>query len=512
MTARLPLDAPAGNTLLARVRLGSLPVGIDITHVRQVIAWPEAISRLPRRHDEVLGVFMHRNQVLPLVDLCHWLGEPARERAPEQALILSDQGRALALAIDALQDVQRIPQAWVERIHHDQDAEGFFHSVARLDHERTLLSLLDPQSLMQRAHTWAGELPASLDPATLMPPGSTLPAQALCAVAGLCLAIPAAEVGEVLWMPPLQALPGQDTGLLGMARWRGRDLPVLDILYLLGQHAAAGSPEPRLLVVLLRADGHALGLPVEQMLSVCNRLQTAALSVEPLDAPGEPGRIWHDSLLLGERRACLLDTPALFARFALSGMARMSPAPALPDEPQTPRSGEATTPTTTDDPARCAARPGDEAYLVFRAGNEWALPMRSIKEVCPLPSALLPAPAGSTGLSGLLEWRGRMVPVLDLRTPAAASTTAASPTAPTPESTEEQRLMVVQCGEHLAGLLFDAVTALLPTRHNTHTRGQLGGQPFHMITCGQGEQRRSYRVFELGALALLDDGAGPAAG
>lgn len=435
MTARLPLDAPAGNTLLARVRLGSLPVGIDITHVRQVIAWPEAISRLPRRHDEVLGVFMHRNQVLPLVDLCHWLGEPARERAPEQALILSDQGRALALAIDALQDVQRIPQAWVERIHHDQDAEGFFHSVARLDHERTLLSLLDPQSLMQRAHTWAGELPASLDPATLMPPGSTLPAQALCAVAGLCLAIPAAEVGEVLWMPPLQALPGQDTGLLGMARWRGRDLPVLDSLY-------------------------------------------------------------------------LLDTPALFARFALSGMARMSPAPALPDEPQTPRSGEATTPTTTDDPARCAARPGDEAYLVFRAGNEWALPMRSIKEVCPLPSALLPAPAGSTGLSGLLEWRGRMVPVLDLRTPAAASTTAASPTAPTPESTEEQRLMVVQCGEHLAGLLFDAVTALLPTRHNTHTRGQLGGQPFHMITCGQGEQRRSYRVFELGALALLDDGAG----
>lgn len=159
MNARLRTAPGADSTLLARVQLGQMPIGIDIAHVRQVIAWPQAISRLPRSHDEVLGVFMHRQQVLPLVDLGHWLGEPVRRQPPEQPLILSDQGRALALAIDALQDVQRIPRTCVERIHHDQDEEGFFHSVARLDHERTLLSLLDPSSLMRRAHAWAGELP-----------------------------------------------------------------------------------------------------------------------------------------------------------------------------------------------------------------------------------------------------------------------------------------------------------------------------------------------------------------
>lgn len=493
MNARLRTAPEANSTLLARVQLGQMPIGIDIAHVRQVIAWPQAISRLPRSHDEVLGVFMHRQQVLPLVDLGHWLGEPVRRQPPEQALILSDQGRALALAIDALQDVQRIPRTCVERIHHDQDEEGFFHSVARLDHERTLLSLLDPCSLMRRAHAWAGELPDAQRLQEALPAGHALPAQALCAVAGLCLAIPAAEVGEVLWVPPLQALPGQDTGLLGMARWRGRDLPVLDSLYLLGQHAAPGSPEPRLLLVLLRANGHALGLPIEQMLTVCNAPGAASLARDPLGSAAAPGQIWRNSLQLGERRACLLDTPALFERFALSAMACAGAAAPATSTPAT---------LATDREARPAdaPRPGDEAYLVFRAGSEWALPMRCVKEVCPAPASLLPAPAGSQGLCGLVEWRGRMLGVIDQRTtaPAGEGSEASASQAP-----QEPRLMVVQRGEQLAGLLVDAVTTLLPTRHNTHTRGQLGGRPFHMVTSGQGEQRRSYRVFELTTLPPL---------
>ncbi len=93
-----------------------------------------------------------------------------------------------------------------------------------------------------------------------------------------------------------------------------------------------------------------------------------------------------------------------------------------------------------------------------------------------------------------------MLGVIDQRTtaPAGEGSEASASQAP-----QEPRLMVVQRGEQLAGLLVDAVTALLPTRHNTHTRGQLGGRPFHMVTSGQGEQRRSYRVFELTTLPPL---------
>jgi purine-binding chemotaxis protein CheW len=74
-------------------------------------------------------------------------------------------------------------------------------------------------------------------------------------------AVDLAGVAEVGKVPPTTRLPGAPTWLAGVANWRGRLLPVLDVRRLLGADAAPPASTARLLV--LTADGITAGVIVD---------------------------------------------------------------------------------------------------------------------------------------------------------------------------------------------------------------------------------------------------------
>ena len=67
-----------------------------------------------------------------------------------------------------------------------------------------------------------------------------------------------AEVGRI---PKITRIPGSPGWLAGVANWRGRLLPVLDLRPLLGAEAVPAGPASRLLV--LTADGVSAGVVVD---------------------------------------------------------------------------------------------------------------------------------------------------------------------------------------------------------------------------------------------------------
>lgn len=62
-------------------------------------------------------------------------------------------------------------------------------------------------------------------------------------------AVDLARVAEVGRLPALTRVPGLPSWVAGVANWRGRILPVLDLRLLLGAPAAAATPRARLVVV-----------------------------------------------------------------------------------------------------------------------------------------------------------------------------------------------------------------------------------------------------------------------
>ena len=96
------------------------------------------------------------------------------------------------------------------------------------------------------------------------------------------------------------------------------------------------------------------------------------------------------------------------------------------------------------------ASPIDGVILRF-AGARYAVDMASVAEVVPVPR-LTRVPGSPTWLSGVVNWRGRVLPVADLRPLVGANLS------PLPTSA---RLVVLAEGDVEVGLVADMVPGLL---------------------------------------------------
>lgn len=104
----------------------------------------------------------------------------------------------------------------------------------------------------------------------------------------------------------------------------------------------------------------------------------------------------------------------------------------------------------TEDAADDAAMPIGGVILRF-AGARYAVDMASVAEVVPVP-VLTRIPGGPTWLSGVVNWRGRVLPIIDLR-PLVGATLSPMPTS--------ARLVVLSEADIEVGLVADMVPGLL---------------------------------------------------
>jgi purine-binding chemotaxis protein CheW len=95
---------------------------------------------------------------------------------------------------------------------------------------------------------------------------------------------------------------------------------------------------------------------------------------------------------------------------------------------------------------------GPIAGVILRfAGARYAVDMNTVAEVVPVPPTTR-VPGGPTWLSGVVNWRGRVLPVLDLRPLVGA------PLSPMPTSA---RLVVLSQDDIEVGVIADMVPGLL---------------------------------------------------
>ena len=77
--------------------LGAQSFCVADAHVVQAVPYPADITRIPRTTGALHGVFMHRGQLVPLVDLGHWMGQSEVSGKPAgEALVLKANGVVLA--------------------------------------------------------------------------------------------------------------------------------------------------------------------------------------------------------------------------------------------------------------------------------------------------------------------------------------------------------------------------------------------------------------------------------
>jgi len=447
----------------AQVALGDLAIAIDTRHVVRALARPSALARLPRSHGAIDGVFSDGAQAIPVVDLRKWMGEPADE-VPSQVLVVGAQGRRIGLAIDAVRGLVRARASQLQRVHHGDVEDDFFHSVAPAA-DGSLLSVLDPLRLMERVQAWtasaAGDAGVARTETAGVPPA---PVQALVRIGAAVLALPAALVAQVLDRPDAQPLLGAGRELLGMIQWRGRHVPLVDLGALLGLDSG---PAP--LAAIVAQDELLVALPIDEVVAV------RPLPAGSAAAAGDAG-IDHPLVraiaLLGDegeqQRVLQIDADALLRTHAAPGLSRQEVA------------GNAFAGSARRAPA----------HVVFDAGRRWAVPMAALEAILPLPET----GTEETDAMPTLAWRGRSLPLLDLREALEDA----------PDRQGPQRVLVVRHADRHAALRVHDVVELLSAHSGELLSFQAaGGARVRMITVGEGPQRTSYPVLDLDTLPFF---------
>lgn len=250
-------------------------------------------------------------------------------------------------------------------------------------------------------------------------------------------ALPAERVAEVIRVPAVARLPQSPKALLGLANLRGNVVPILSLSVLIGRPGAAGAAGRTILL----SGRDAAGLVVDAVDGIVSpdghRIETAQAALT--SEAGE--RLAGLFALPGKEDAArILDLDAIL-NGAFGERSRQRPA-------SSSRAAAAALRDTAQD------RRDSRVLLTFAvAGQDFALPLESVREVVALPAALALMPRAEPVLLGIIPYRDGLLPLMSLRGLLGfAGHEAASARA---------KVLVVPVGGGLVGLVTERIEALL---------------------------------------------------
>ncbi|MBT4184945.1 MAG: purine-binding chemotaxis protein CheW [Deltaproteobacteria bacterium] len=101
----LDISYSEGTRLITFI-LGEEKYGLDILKVRELISFPEGLTRIPRMPDFIVGMFNLRGLVIPVMDLRKKFNMSDEERHEFSVIIIVDvENKYIGLTVDAVSDV-----------------------------------------------------------------------------------------------------------------------------------------------------------------------------------------------------------------------------------------------------------------------------------------------------------------------------------------------------------------------------------------------------------------------
>jgi chemotaxis signal transduction protein len=278
-------------------------------------------------------------------------------------------------------------------------------------------------------------------------------------VADAHVALPAANIGELLRLPPLRKELLMHDGVIGLCEWRDRLVPVVDLAGAL--HALA--PADAATWVCIVCEGElAIGLVVHEVLEIARIAPDAGTPEHAAETETERSVVQR-RLVRGERTLQLLDVAALMRRYMETAISA--------------KGARAAQLRTTSDP-------GAPAYMVFDAGGMFAAQIDGVQEVVALPEEL--RARLDAGSPATLQWREQPVPVVAIGDNLVALPAQAA-----------RQLVIVRRHERLAALAIVGVKAMVPRGVAQRSSIRMRGRPVEVISVDTEDHRASYPVVDL---------------
>jgi purine-binding chemotaxis protein CheW len=244
----------AAEIALLAFLLAGQPYALPLEQVREVLAAPEGVRRLPRADAAMLGVIRHRGALLPVVSTRALLGLPVEPLAAKARIVVAAIGGSrVGLAVDEMSAVLHAPLSAigpVPRVLNRGAGEAQIDAMLRTG-DGGLVAVLAPERLFREES--AAQI---LEDGRMTPDESPAEARREAGERFLVFrlgeetyGLPIASVQEVVNLPAsLTRVPNAPRFVSGVMSLRGAAVPVIDQRRRFGVEAAAAA-RPRVMVV-----------------------------------------------------------------------------------------------------------------------------------------------------------------------------------------------------------------------------------------------------------------------
>ncbi|HEY0328431.1 MAG TPA: chemotaxis protein CheW [Rhodopseudomonas sp.] len=422
-------------------------LGLRLKEVAEIIR-PPKLAQMPMAPHSLLGLANLRGTVLPVLGLRRLLGWPDAAAGDTARVIVIDRPAPFGLLVDR---IDRLLPVADDAIEHDDSGAGqldpaLLEGVIKGDEGRDAIKVLHPDQLLRDQFArLAGSAPRAAAGVTAIATaaGRNEPAQHRLALLSFDLgaqeyALPLDRVLEIIALPEhVSEVPRPETAVLGVVTLRDRLLPLVSLRTLLGFDDEL-IRDGRGKVIVLSIGQGAVGVVVDRTRDIL-RVDPGLIDPAPALLTRGAGDAEISSICRldhGRRLVGLLSADRLFR----SDLVRRVLSQQLEE-------GSVAQQQAGEDAM------ADEQFIVFRLGEQdYGIPVAAIDEVARAPERVTRLPKAPAFIDGVMNLRGRVMPIVDLRR---RFDLAAN------DAKTAQRVLVLNSGGGKTGFLVDSVSELL---------------------------------------------------
>ncbi|MEU4621490.1 chemotaxis protein CheW [Actinoplanes sp. NPDC023801] len=424
--------------------------------VQEIIRMP-AVVKVPLGPPSLEGLANLRGRVLPVVSLRRCCAMDQIGHDETTRVIVVDGGVPLGFVVDRVSSVISIDPQQVEpadavqaTVRSDvlvgviKSGDGDMTTV--LDVDRLIGSqfarLFEKRGGRETAQ--AVRVPSDIDADAEL--DDTLELVSF-AVEGQEYALPIDQVQEIVQAPEsVSHVPNAGSRVLGVIDLRGRLLPVVSMRRVFGLPVTPLEPQNRIVVVSI--DGGVVGMVMDTVREV---LRVPHHLVAPL-----PTVVAGDGRNTEVESVCRLEDGKRLV--SVLSVSRMFDSPEVRDEIADYRREDEQDMGADSASAADDGRGDEELFVVFRLDDEeYAVDVDAVQEIIRVPEALIRVPKSFDFVEGLVNLRGTVLPVVDLRTRLGLIRT---------ERDERQRIVVLIIGGIRTGFVVDSVAEVARVGRN----------------------------------------------
>lgn len=424
---------------------------VDMTPVQEIIRVPDVV-RVPLAPHTLEGLANLRGKVLPIISLRRIFGFADSDYNDATRAIVIDLGQPLGFVVDRVASVVGVDPGKIEGVESIRSTVNtdLLSGIIKDVGGHAMIMVLDFAKLIAQEFAEIAAVSKKIDLTSASTKGMEADDDdagdelqlVSFEVADQEYAMAIEDVQEIVQIPEeIIHVPHAESHVIGVMTLRNRLLPLVNLRRMFDLPSRENDDHSRIVVVALGASS--VGVVMDSVNEV--------LRVAKTDVDAMPGLLARDGDLSdiseicrlnnGKRLVSIISAKNLFRHSVVKEA--LSTMETLADDHS--REGDADMDDMISD--------DDEQVVVFRLGKEeFGVPIDCVQEIVRVPEELTHVPKAPTFVEGVINLRGSVLPVIDLRRRLGMATV---------ERSDRQRVMVFLISGMRTGFIVDSVAEVL---------------------------------------------------